>query len=408
MGLSIRWPWRRKADDSWSVLREFLQQYQAKSGVAVNHMTALRAVTALACARVISEGLAQVPLKVYRSLPDGGREVAKDHPLHDVLARQPNDWQTSYEWREQAGMHMVFAGNAIAYIARNESLRISKPELLPYSPADVRIEREGMAIQYKLRTGDAKWTSVPASEILHLRGPSWDGWRGLDGVGLAREAIGLSLSTEEHGARLFKNGAMPGGLIYSDGSVPLTPEQHTRLRESWQETHGGSDNAHKTAILWGGLKWMSTAQQNDQAQFLETRAFQVEEVCRAFRVLPTMVGHSDKAATYASAEQMFLAHVVHTMGPWYARVEQACDAQLLTEEERADGYYTKFTVAGLLRGAHKDRADYYAKALGSGGSPAWMTQDEVRGLEELNPMGGNAATLPKPTNVGGGAPEGDD
>lgn len=404
MGVFSWMKWGRKADDSWSVLREFLQQYQAKSGVAVNHTTALRAVTALACARVIAEGLAQVPLKLYREIPEGGREPAKDHPLYDVLAKRPNDWMTSFDWREQAGLHMVFAGYHVAWVNR---VRGKVVELLPYQPSDVKIERLGAETIYKLRTGEAQWTTVPAKDILHLHGPSWNGWKGLDGVDLAREAIGLALATEEHGARLFKNGAMPGGLIYSDGTATLTKEQRDALRESWQESHGGGSNAHKTAILWGGLKWMATAQQNDNAQFLETRKFQVEEVCRSFRVLPVMVGHSDGSQAYASVEQMFLAHVIHTMGPWYARLEQNYDAQLLTKEEREAGYYTKHNVSALLRGAHKDRAEYYSKALGAGGSPAWMSPDEVRGLEELNPMGGAAAQLPVATNVGGSAPAGE-
>jgi len=115
--------------------------------------------------------------------------------------------------------------------------------------------------------------------------------------------------------------------------------------------------------------------------------------------MPIMVGYSDKAATYASAEQMFLAHVVHTLGPWYARIEQSADAFLLTQSERDDGLYFKFITAGLMRGAHKDRAEYFKAALGAGGSPAWMTQDEVRGLEELNPQGGAAAQLREPLNA---------
>jgi HK97 family phage portal protein len=130
------------------------------------------------------------------------------------------------------------------------------------------------------------------------------------------------------------------------------------------------------------------------AQHLETRKFQIEEVCRFFDVMPIMVGYSDKATTYASAEQMFLAHVVHTLSPWYARIEQSADVNLLTEKERASGLYFKFVPAGLLRGAAKDRSEYFAKALGAGGGPAWMTQDEVRALEELNPFGGEASRLP--------------
>lgn len=388
--------WGRKADNTTGLLKEFLEQYRSKSGTAVNHMTALRAVTAYACARVIAEGLAQVPIKLYRARPGGGRDVARDHPLHDILAHRPNEWQTSYEWRETAGIHLAFAGNEYGWINR---IRGQIAEILPYSPANVRTKTEDGVLRYWFRTGESKWTEIPGDEVLHLRGPSWDGLTGLDGVQLAREVIGLSLATEEHGARLFSNGAQPGGILYSD-SVMIGDEQRKALRESWESTHGGGGGAHKTAILWGGLKWMSTAQQNDNAQFLETRGFQVEETCRAFRVLPVMVGHSDKASTYASAEQMFLAHVVHTMGPWFARFEQACDARLLTQRERAAGYYVKFSVSALLRGAHEARAAYYSKALGSGGAPAWMTQDEVRELEELNPMGGSASNLPTPTNPG--------
>jgi HK97 family phage portal protein len=154
---------------------------------------------------------------------------------------------------------------------------------------------------------------------------------------------------------------------------------------------------------------MSLAQTGVDSQHLEQRRFEVEDVCRFFRVMPIMVMQADKAATYASSENMFIAHVVHTLMPWYTRIEQSADVNLLTADERRQGYYSKFMAQALLRGASKDRAEYFAKALGSGGSPAWMTQDEVRALEEMNPMGGLAASLPIPTNVGGTkpAPQGD-
>ena len=397
-------PWSRKSSDStWSVFREAIEAAQAKSGVSVTYQTALQADTALACARVIAEGLAQVPLKVHRSRAGGGADVAYDHPAYALLHDAPNDIQTSYEWRETTGIHLVFAGNAYAYKNRRGN---EVQELLQWDPSHVTVRKVGHALRYDFHLeGGGVERNLGQEDVLHLRGPSWNGWQGLDGVKLAREAIGLAIATERHGARLFANGAQPGGLITTDAT--LTKEQRDLLRQSWQETHGGVDNAFKTAILWGGLKWASMAQQNDQAQFLETRGFQVEEVCRAFRVLPVMVGHSDKAATYASAEQMFLAHVVHTMGPWYARLEQAFNRQILTKEDRRAGLYTKFNIGGLLRGAHDARASYFSKALGAGGSPAWMTQDEVRELDELNPLGGTAAQLPVATNVGGPAPKGE-
>lgn len=400
-GLDISLAGERKSagQSTWGLFREQIEATQARSGVAVTWKTALQADTALACARVIAEGLAQVPLKVYRRRTAGGADVAFDHPAYALLHDSPNDIQTSFEWRETAGLHLVFAGNAYAF---KNIVRGSVVELLPWDPANVVTRNVRGELRYDLRLDGGVERNLGGADVLHLRGPSWNGWLGLDGVKLAREAIGLAIATEQHGARLFSNGAQPGGIITTEQA--LKDDQRQALRKSWQETHGGGDNAFKTAILWGGLKWESMAQQNDQAQFLETRAFQVEAVCRAFRVLPVMVGHTEKAATYASAEQMFLAHVVHTMGPWYARLEQAFNRQILTAADRRAGIYTKFNIGGLLRGAHDARASYFSKALGAGGSPAWMTQDEVRELDELNPMGGTAAQLPVATNVGGPAP----
>jgi len=373
----------------------------SKSGARVSWQTALQVSTALACARVIAEGLAQVPFKVFQDV-DGKKRVATDHPAYNLLAVRPNEWQTSFELREQIGLHLVFCGGA--YIWKNV-FRGEVVELLPYEPQNVTVKRSGWDLQYEVKTDEGKIIPIPADQMWHIRGPSWNGWMGLESVKLAREALGLSLATEEHAARMFSNGARVGGVLSTDGS--LKPDQVKDLRESWERTQGGNSNAFKTAILWGGLRWSPMGMQNDHAQLVELRRLQVEEVCRALRVMPIMVGATDKTATYASAEQMFLAHVVHTLGPWYGRVEQSADVNLLTESDREKGYYTKFMPQGLMRGAHKDRAEYYAKALGSGGSPAWMTQDEIRALEELNPMGGTAAELPKPTSLGGTPPKGE-
>jgi len=400
----IRWPWQKKdktLNSAADLARELLAGASAKSGVAVNWRTALQASTALACARVIGEGLAQVPLKLHKARAGGGSDVAYGHPMHTLVHSAPGSDVTSYEWRETMGMHLVFAGNDYAIKVRDPRGQVL--ELLPIEPGAVTPRRNAdRTMRYELRLSDGSTRTIASDDMLHLRGPSWDGWQGLDGVKLAREAIGLGLAAEEHNARLFSNGARVGGVLSTEAT--LKEEQLKLLRESWQETQGGLSNAYKTAILFGGLKFQPMAMQNDQAQMVELRAQQVEEVCRHFRVLPIMVGHADKAATYASAEQMFLAHAVHTMGPWYTRIEQRLNMELLTPAERAAGYFFRFTVAGLLRASHEARANYYSKALGSGGSPAWMAQDEVRDLEDLNPMGGPAASLPVATNVGGGAP----
>jgi HK97 family phage portal protein len=254
-------------------------------------------------------------------------------------------------------------------------------ELLPLTPQQVRTERgEDYAPRYFVtwKDGEAE-REVPAEKILHLHGPSWNGWEGLDGVRLAREAVGLSLALEEHGSRLFKNGATVGGVLWTESD--LSQQQRKDLREMWESAQAGLSNAYRTAILWNGLKWQPRAMQNDQAQWVEVRRFQVAEVCRFYRVLPIMVGESENTSTYASAEQMFLAHVTHTMGPWYKRIEQRLDLQLLTPDEREQGYYTRFNVSGLLRGAHRDRAEFYRVLWGLGA----INANEIRAWEELNP-----------------------
>ena len=387
-----------KAINKADLALELLGGMASKSGASVTWQTALQITTAFACARVIADGLAQVPLKLYRDLPQGGKEVAADEPLHALLSAMPNAHQTSFEFREQLALHLVFCGQAIVWKNRIGSKTV---ELLVYEPQNVTVKRDGWALSYRITTAEGRQIPVPADEIWHLRGPSWDGFVGLEAVRLAREALGLALVTEEHSARMFSNGARLSGILTAEGPKPKDADA---MRESWQQTYAGVANAFKTALLWGGPKYQPTAQANDEAQLLEQRRFQIEEVCRFARVLPIMVGHYDKAMTFASAEQMFLAHVVHTLGPWYARLEQSADAHLLTEKQRAAGLYFKFLPQGLMRGAHKDRAEYFAKALGAGGSPAWMTQDEVRELDELNPQGGAAATLREPSNVGGKAP----
>jgi len=395
-GFNITRDDRKSSGSSPEEIRNLLAGLQggSKAGVAVNWKTALQVTTALACARVIAEGLAQVPFKLFREQPNGGRKVESSNRLHQLLSVKPNDWQTSFEFREMLALHLVFCGGGYVFAPR---FRGEILELLPYTPQQVTVKRDGWNVGYEITTADGTRVPIPADQMWHLRGPSWDGVIGLDAVKLVREALGLALATEEHSARMFSNGATVGGILTTDAT--LKEDQVKLLRESWESTQGGVVNAFKTAILWGGLKWLPRAQQNDHAQLIESRRFQVEELCRAFRVMPIMVGYSDKAATYASAEQMFLAHVVHTLGPWYARIEQSADAFLLTQSERDDGLYFKFITAGLMRGAHKDRAEYFKAALGAGGSPAWMTQDEVRGLEELNPQGGAAAQLREPLNA---------
>ena len=272
----------------------------------------------LGCARVIAEGVAQVPFKVYQRTANGGRVEARDHPLFRLLHRRPNEWQTSFEFREQIALHLVLSGNAFIFISRRANGEVL--ELLPYEPSAVTVKRNtDLSLDYTLRLRSGETTRLPRENMWHIRGASWNGYLGMDSVHLARNSIGLSLATEEFGSSLFKNGARPGGILTSEQS--LKPEVVSQIRDSWKASQEGSGNAMKTAVLHGGLKYQPLSFNADEAQFNETQKRAVHSICAAFRVNPIMVMQTEGTATYASVEQMFLAHVTHTLMPWYERIE---------------------------------------------------------------------------------------
>jgi HK97 family phage portal protein len=384
---------RRAARDakmtSADLLRALTRGSLSRSGEHVTWERALQVMTLLACTRVLAEGVAQVPWKLYCGGP--GRSEQRDHPVFALLYRQPNSWQTSFEFREQLMFHLVLGGNAFVHLLRvGSAQRLAALE--PFEPGTMRVEQdEDRRLRYFHRPHGGSEREYPAEAVWHLRGPSWSGWLGLDITRLAREAIGLSLATERAHAELHRNGARISGIYTVQNQ--LTPEKFEQLAAWMQQFKPGGKREGEPLLLDNGAKFERTQMSGVDAEHLATRRYQVEEVCRATRVMPIMVGQSDKTATYASAEQMFLAHVVHTLMPWYERIEQSADVNLLTPAERAGGLYTKFSPNALMRGAAKDRAEFYAKALGAGGTPAWMTQDEVRSLEELDPRGGSADEL---------------
>lgn len=371
----------------------------SKTGQEVNHATALRVTTVLACARVIAEGISQVPFKLHQSAGLGSAP-ARDHSLYEVLALRPNGWMTSFELREMMAMHACLTGGALAVIVRGIGGRVAELLPVPRHAWTAKQERD-YSITYSVTMQGGEVLTLGQDRVWHWRGPSWDGVVGLDVISLAREAVGLAMATEESQASLHANGLRVSGVYSVDKE--LTEQQFQRLRKWLADHWGGSDKSGMPLIADRNAKWTPTTMNGVDAQHLETRKYQVEEVCRALRVLPIMVGHSDKTQTFASVEQMMIAHVVHTMMPWYTRIEQSADVQLLTAKDRRDGLFTKFNAAALMRGSHADRSQYLSRALGAGGAPAWMTQDEARALEELPPMGGTAAALPVATNVGGGA-----
>lgn len=358
-----------------------------KSGVRVTAKQALQSTTALACGRVVALGLAQVPFKVYQQ-QGRNRVPATTHSLYELLYLKPNDWQTSFDLRAQVGMHLMLCGQAFVW---KNTVAGKIVELLPIEPGMMEVRREGWALRYWMTLENGQRQEIPASEMWHIRGPSWNGWQGLDAVRLAREAIGMGLAAEAHGALMFANGLATPGVLHSD--APINVDQRAALRESIEKAQTGS-NKWRLLLTWGGLKYTPSASTNEQAQFLETRRFQVEEVCRSLGVMPIMVYHSDKAATYASAEAMFKAHLVHTMGPWYACFEQSAAVNLLTREERDSGLYVRFTVNALMHASAKDKADYLTKMFNVGA----VSPNEIREMDERDPYeGGDTFRVPMNT-----------
>lgn len=381
------------SDLTWTAL---LGQPASKAGVAVNVETALRVSTVFSCCRVLAEGVAQVPLNLFRVVGNQ-KTLAKNNPLFKILALRPNDYMTSFEFRETMMYHAVLTSNAFAFIGRG-GIKRDIVELIPiYSP--VRIERDRFYnITYWIDGPDGESVPYSQDEIFHLRGPSWNGYVGMDAVKLARESIGLAIATEENHGRLFSNGAAPGGVLSVEGT--LSKENREALKARIAEYQEGLHNRFKTLVLDQSAKWQAMAMTGVDAQHLETRRFQIEEVCRALRVFPQMVGHTDKTSTFASADAFFTAHVMHSLMPWFRRWAEKIGHQLLGDDPALEAC---FAIAFLLFADSKQRSDYYQSALGGArGETAYLTRNEVRWIESsflgiaLDPLDGGDA-LPTPT-----------
>jgi HK97 family phage portal protein len=382
---------------------DFLMYSEAKSGVAVTWRSSLEVSTVLACVRAIAEGVSQVPFRFYEGGSDRLIRI-KDHPLEPILARRPNRWQTAFEFRETLILHAALTGNA--FVFKNQVGPERKiVELIPIAPGRVTVYRKAdMSLEYHIaaevpdqsgfgqglnQIANGAIQVFPQESIWHFRGPSWNSWMGLEAVKLAREAIGLALATESAHAKLHRNSLRAGGVYSVEGT--LDDEQNKKLVK-WLERNLTGENAFKPLVLDRSAKFLQSSMTGVDAEHLSTRKFQVEEICRNFRLMPIMVGFSDKTSTYASAEQMFIQHVVHTIAPWAERLEKSIESNLLAEDDRTD---VRLHLNGLMRGASKDRAEYFAKALGNGGGNSWMTPNEVREADGLDWIEGGDE-LPKP------------
>ena len=346
------------------------------SGVRVDPETALRSTVVLACVRVLATSVAGLPLHLYRRQPDGGKSIAREHPLYRVLHTSPNGWQTSFEFREQLMLHLCLHGNAYVEIRAGSAGFAS--ELLPLHPSRMKVERiENGRLRYKYREDTGGETVYTQDQISHIRWLSDDGVQGMVPVELARDAIGLARACEIHGASFFGNGARPGVVLTSENMIDA--ETARSLRDNWERVHRGSDRAFKTAVLTGGLKPVELGGNNQESQFLETRRFAVEEICRIYGCPPHLVGDLTRSS-FSNIEQQSLDYLQNTLLGWLRRFESAFARDLITDSN----VFAEFDVRGLLRGDAAARASYYQTLWNLGVASI----NEIRGWENLDPVTG--------------------
>lgn len=349
----------------------------SNSGITVTPDTAMRASAVYACVRVLAETVGCTPCIVYQREGDEGRKRARNFWMYDLLNGQPNRWQTPLEFKEMMTGHVALRGNAYALIDMNPRAIV---ELIPLHPDRVKVVVvNGRIDGYKYRPAEGPELFYTPLEIMHLRGFSSDGIMGISPIECARESIGLSLAAEEHGARIFSNGASIRGVLQMEGVIKDDPAKE-RLRAQISDLYSGVRNAGKTAILEQGMKWQQIGMTSKDAEFLELRKFQVADIARIFRVPAHLIGDLEHA-TFSNVENLGLQFATYTMMPWYIRWEEAISRDLMTPTERGR-YFAEFLVDVLLRGDIKSRYDAYAVARQWG----WMSADDIRQRENMNPL----------------------
>ena len=352
------------------------------SGKLVNARTAIQVSTVYACVRVIAETVASLPFAVFEQ-DKSGSQKALDHPLYRILHDEPNPEMTSFVWREAMLTHLLLWGNSYSQILR--AGRGSIVGLYPLLPDHMEVDRDDKGkLTYTYSTTNGQTVKLRPEDVLHIPGLGFDGIMGYSPIAIERNAVGLSIAAEEFGGKFFGNGATPSGIL----THPNTVKNPKALRESWMEAYGGSSNANRVAILEEGMTFTRISMPNNEAQFLETRKFQVEEICRIYRVPPHMIADLEHA-TFSNIEHQSIDFAVHTIRPWLVRIEQAINRALFSEKEKGR-FYCQFNLDGLMRGSYKERMEGYSIARQNG----WMSANDIRQLENQNPIpdedGGNA------------------
>lgn len=352
----------------------------SSAGKNVNERSAMQMTAVYSCVRILAEAVAGLPLHLYRYKEDGGKERAIDNNLYHLLHDEPNKEMSSFIFRETLMTHLLLWGNAYAQIIRNGKGEVVA--LYPLMPNKMQVDRDenGELCYIYTRSSDEAKTMegvtvyLTPRDVLHIPGLGFDGLVGYSPIAMAKNAIGLAIATEEYGAKFFANGAAPSGVLEHPGTI----KDPSRLRENWNSTFGGSANSGKVAVLEEGMKYTPISISPEQAQFLETRKFQIDEIARIFRVPPHMVGDLEKSS-FSNIEQQSLEFVKYTLDPWVIRWEQSLSRALLNEDEKRK-YFFKFNLEGLLRGDYESRMSGYAVARQNG----WMSANDIRELENMD------------------------
>jgi len=344
------------------------------SGVTVTEEKAMEHTAVYAAVRIIAETIASLPLHVYTE-QDGERKKAKDNYLYKILKRKPNNLMTSFTWREVMLAHLLLWGNHYSKLDLSNDGKIKA--IWPLMPGQMQVKKRDDRIYYKYSPADASPQMFEQAEIMHIPGLGFNGIVGKSVIKMARESVGLGLAAEEFGSRFFSQGAQPGGIVEYPGK--LSDDAYDRYKKDMRDQYSGLSKSHKLMVLEEGLKYHQTGIPPDDAQFLETRRFQVEEIARIFRVPPHMLADLDRA-TFSNIEQQSINFVVNTIRPWLVRIEQVLNDSLLSDRNNKN--YIKFVVEGLLRGDAESRASFYNQMFNIGA----MSINEIRDKEELNPI----------------------
>lgn len=389
-------------------LREFLRvggSMETASGVSVNESSAMRVAAAWRCVNIISGTVGTLPLDLVRRVSETERQPATGHPLRKVLTVKPNQWQTPSEFRRMMQAHLMLRGNAYAL---KVAMGGNVVALVPLHPDRVGVEQlDDMTMRYKVTMKGGTYRTLSGKDVFHLRGMSLDGVKGLSVLSHMRESLGLALSSETAGARLMKNGQFVSGVYEHPNK--LSPEAFERLKASIQE-ESGAESGGKSRILEEGMQFKTVSLSAKDLQFLEQRDFQRYDIAMFFGVPPHMIGATDKTTSWGSGiEQQSIGFVTYTLNDWLRAWEEAIKRDLIAEREW-ETLDARFYTQGLMRGDVKTRQAFYQSGLQWG----WLSPDEVRALEDMNPRpdGGGDVYYDPPNAAGGEATatngEGDD